>query len=141
VSIRPLQLASIIHRAVQSVVSEGLSDPRLSDVMATVTGVKVSKDLRSATVLVSIMPEKAQSRAMHALNDASRFIRRVASERVSIQRMPDLLFRLDTSIKKQAEILAALDEVERERREAGGGSETAPEPTESIPTPNDGDHP
>ena len=137
-SVRPLQLASIIHRAVQSVVSEGLADPRMADTMATITRVKVSQDLRSSTIFISILPEKAQSRAIHALNDGAGYIRRVAADRVSIQRMPDLLFRLDKSLKKQAEILAALSQVERERQETG---EPAPDSDDPIPTPTDGDNP
>lgn len=133
---RPLQLASIIHRAVQSVVSEGLSDPRLAETLATITRVKVSQDLRSSTIFVSVFPEKAQSRTIHALNDAAGYIRRTAAERVSIQRMPALLFKIDESIKKQAEVLAAISEVERERLAAG---RSEPGTTPSTPTPDNGD--
>ena len=111
---RPLQLASIIHRAVQSVLSGGLADPRL-DAMITVTRVNVSDDLRAATILVSILPESAESRAIHALGDAARFIRREAARNVSLHRMPDLSFKLDKSVKKQTQVLAALAEIERER--------------------------
>lgn len=138
---RPLQLASIIHRAVQSVLGEGLSDPRLADALVTITRVKVSQDLHSSTIFVSIMPEKAQSRAIHALNDAAGYIRRSAAERVALHRMPDLLFKLDKAIKRQAGVLAALDRVERERRASDENERDPATPAPPDTTPNDGDHP
>lgn len=137
---RPLQLASLIHRAVQSVISEGLSDPRLAETMVTITRVKVSDDLRSSTIMVSIMPEKAQSRAIHALRDAAGYIRRTASNRVSLQRMPELLFKLDATIKKQGQMMAAFEEVDRERRAATGESGDPGDSTEAISSQNDGEH-
>ncbi len=135
---RSLQLASIVHRAVQSVITDGLADPRL-DAMITVTRVKVADDLSSATIHVSILPERAESKALHALRDASRYIRREAAERVSLHRMPDLLFRIDRSTKKQSELLAAFGRVERERDAkndppAGPGDAPAPEPQDGDST-------
>ena len=133
---RSLQLASIVHRAVQSVITDGLSDPRLEDTMITVTRVKVAEDLTSATLHVSILPKKSESKAVHALTAASRFIRRQAAERVSLHKMPDLLFRVDHSLEKQADLLSAFTEVERER----DAKNTAPEPDEPAPSTN-GDTP
>jgi ribosome-binding factor A len=117
-------------------VTDGLSDPRLDDVMVTVTRVRVAEDLSSATLHVSILPKKAESKAVHALQDAARYIRREAAERVSLHKMPDLLFRVDRSMQKQAELLSAFGEVERERE----ANNTPPDPDEPPPSP-DGDTP
>ncbi len=134
---RSLQLASIIHRAVQSVVTDGLSDPRLDETMISVTKVRVAEDLSSATLHVSILPKKSESKAVHALQDAARFIRREAAERVSLHRMPALLFRVDHSMQKQTDLLSAFGEVERERE----AKNTALDPDETgAPSPN-GDTP
>lgn len=131
---KPAQLASIIHRAVQSVLAEGLADPRLEDVMVTVTDVNVAPDLRSATVLVSIMPDTAQSKAIHALKDAARFIRRQAAQRVSIHRMPDLFFKLDRGVKKQSEVLVTLSRLAQEREESEpGDTDTTEKPEDNAP--------
>lgn len=119
---RTEQLSSVIHRAVQSVLSEGLSDPRLQCTV-TITNVRVTEDKQEAIINVSIMPEKFESRAMKGLADAANFVRREAGERVAIARMPGLVFKLDRSSKRQAAVLAALADVAREREAKG---ETAP---------------
>jgi ribosome-binding factor A len=110
---RAEQMSSIIHRAVQSVLSGGLSDPRL-DAMLTVTNVRVSSDRRQATVSVSVLPEERESRVIHGLRDAARHIRREAADLIDVHRMPDLIFKLDRTIKKQAAIHDALHRVREE---------------------------
>jgi len=108
------QLGSVIHRAVQSVISGGLSDPRL-DALITVIDVKVTDDRRTAVVSVSVMPENHESRVIHGLRDAARHIRREAGEIVEIHKLPELVFKLDRSTKKQAELLDAMARVKAER--------------------------
>lgn len=124
---RTEQLSSVVHRAVQSVVSEGFADPRLSGVLITVTKVTVSSDVRTATVGVTISPERAISRAMHGLESAAAHIRHRAADAVSIKRFPDLLFKLDTSAMRQAEVLDALARVRAEREEREHTESQSPE--------------
>ncbi len=124
------QIASILHQAVQSVLQEGLADPRARG-MATVTGVKVTDDLSQAVVSISIFPEKHEDLYMHALEDAANYVRREAAERVSLHRPPKLLFRLDRSLKKQAAVYAALSEVAREHPDRPADQPSAP------PSPED----
>jgi ribosome-binding factor A len=117
------QVASTLQRAVQSVLTRGLNDPRIKGLI-TVTAVKVSPDYAQATVLVSIHPEDRTDVTMQGLTAAARHVRSAASRFMQIRRMPELTFRVDQSLKKQAEILAMLDQIERERiageRAAGG---------------------
>ncbi len=125
------QVASILHRAVQSVIAEGFSDPRLDGCLVTVTRVDVSSDLRTATVHVSIMPERAESRAVHGLRSAGRYVRRQAGERVALHQLPELNFKLDRGAKRQAEVFDALARARAEMTTDGapaadeGGSEDA----------------
>jgi ribosome-binding factor A len=114
---RTEQLSSVIHRAVQSVLSEGLADPRIQGVL-TVTGVNVTQDLQEAIIGISVLPEKHESKAIHGLQDASNYIRRQAGELVAIQRMPKLVFKLDRASKRQAAVLAALAEARAESEAA-----------------------
>lgn len=128
---RTEQMASVLRRATQSVLNDGLSDPRLEGAMVTVTRVRVTDDARTAVIHVSVLPEKKQKLAWYALRDAARFIRRHAAELVSIHRMPEFVFKLDTSLKKQA---AVLDAIARANDEADAGDTEAP-PTDD-PSPN-----
>ena len=111
---RTEQMGSVLHRATQSVLNEGLADPRLDGRMVTVTNVKVTDDGRTAVISVSVLPEEKQKLAWHALRDAARHIRRQAADRVSVHRMPEFVFKLDTSLKKQARVLDAIAKAKAE---------------------------
>jgi ribosome-binding factor A len=116
------QLGSVIHRAVQAVISGGLSDPRL-DALITVIDVKVTEDRRTAVVSVSVMPEKHESRVIHGLRDAAKHIRRQAGELIEVHKLPELVFKLDRTNKKQAELLDAMARVRAEREALGGAAD------------------
>lgn len=112
------QLASAIRRAVQTVIAEGLNDPRVSGLIS-VTEVRVSSDGQEATVMLSVLPEDRQTLVLHGVRHAAEHVRREAGDRIRIGRMPRLNFRLDTTLKKQAEVLRALHEA----RDEGGPAE------------------
>jgi ribosome-binding factor A len=116
---RPQQLAAILHEAIQARIDKGLADPRVQG-MITVTGVEVSPDLKTATVLVSVMPHTKQDLTLHGLTSAARHIRRDVGDEVTLHRVPDLTFKLDRSLEKQAGVLDAIARAaaERKRREA-----------------------
>ena len=90
--------------------------------MITVTKVEVAQDRKTASVLVSVMPEKSEKLAMHGLRDAAKHIRRNAAEKTTIHRMPLLNFKLDKGIKKQAAVLKALAEVANEHTDTTNNS-------------------
>ena len=117
------QTVSVLERAVQTVLSRGLNDPRVRGLIS-VTGIKVSDDLRNATVMVSILPEEHAGTSMHGLKSAARHIRREVGDIVSLRRVPDLSFKLDQSLKKHAAVLAAIEAARQ--RDADNGEEEEP---------------
>lgn len=119
---RTEQAASVLHRAVQTVIHRGLADPRI-DALITVTGVSVSDDLADATISVSIMPGSSESKCMHALRDAAGYIRRESAELLSLRRVPRLSFRVDRGAKRQAEVLRALADIAGEAPAEAGRAE------------------
>lgn len=122
------QIASTLHRAVQQVISKGLQDPRISG-MITVTSVELSPDLKAATVLVSILPAERERLTMYGLSDATAHIRRRAGDLLDMRQVPELTFRLDSSLKRQAEVYTAIAKAtaERERLAAEGGADAPAE--------------
>ncbi len=115
---RAEQLAGEIRRAIQEVLARGLQDPRVSG-LVTVTGVKVTGDLRDATIHVSILPEDKQDLALHGLKSAERHIRRECGELIDFAKLPAFHFKLDTSLKKQAAVIADLAKGRDETTRAG----------------------
>ncbi|GCE20232.1 ribosome-binding factor A [Dictyobacter kobayashii] len=101
-----------------------LKDPRVG--FASITRVEVSGDLRHAKVLVSVMgtPEE-QKETMKGLKNASGFLRHELASRLTLRYMPDLSFKLDTSIEEGARILGLINQVEQEDRERARAAEEA----------------
>lgn len=115
------QLASEIHRALQQVIDRGLQDPRISG-MITVTAVRLTTDGKTAQINISILPAEKQDLTMHGLRSAARHLRHQIGEQIRTRQMPELAFRLDESLKKQAQVMGAIARAaeDRQRREAQG---------------------
>lgn len=139
-SVRANQIASVIHRGVQSVISGGFADPRLEGVLITVTQVKVTSDTQLATISISVMPEQHERRVMHALKDASKHIRRETAEAVHVHRMPEFVFKIDKTLKRQAAALDAIAlaraEFEDEDSESPDTNDATTSPTHTDPDPS-----
>lgn len=74
-----------------------LKDPRLA-VLATVTEVRLSPDMKQARVYVNVAGNEAeQDAALKGLAAASGFIRHELAERLQLRRTPELLFVIDRS--------------------------------------------
>lgn len=120
------QVESLIKRAVQTVLTRGLSDPRVRGLIS-VTKVKVSPDLANATVWVSVLPEEQAKLSLRGVQHAASHIRSQVSSMVAIRKTPRLSFQLDDSLKKQAAIHAAINQaVPQSPDEHEGDSADAP---------------
>ncbi|MFU8829079.1 MAG: ribosome-binding factor A [Phycisphaerales bacterium] len=126
---RAEQMSSVIHRATQSVLNAGFGDPRLDGAMLTITDVKVTVDLRTAVISVSVLPAKAEKRSIAGLKAATKHIRRQVGDLVSVHQLPEFIFKLNKAAKRQAVVLDALAKVRSEF-----------EQPEDSPTDPDDDH-
>ncbi|MBA4119157.1 MAG: 30S ribosome-binding factor RbfA [Isosphaera sp.] len=134
---RRRQLESEIARAVQEALARGLSDPRLDGAMITVLGVDLSPEADRAVARVSVMPDKAQARALAALNHAAAHLRRKVGDALDLTTTPQLRFALDTSLKRQAAVIDALSRIADERRVPAGAQ--APGTHFAEPSAHDAD--
>ncbi len=129
------QYTAELTRAIQEVLVRGLQDPRISGLI-TVTGVKVTEDLRDATVSISVLPVEKQQLTMHGLQGAAAHIRRAVGERMDARRIPTLNFRLDSALKKEAGVLRALAQAAAERDQQAPAVPDEPGPaSDGDPTP------
>ena len=110
---RQEKLGELFTAELSDLMRTRLKDPRVG--FASITRVEVSGDLRHAKVFVSVMgtPEE-QEGTIKALKHASGFLRHEMAGRVTIRYMPELVFKLDTSIKEGARILELIRQVELE---------------------------
>ena len=115
---RPQRLGQRILEEISELLVGELKDPRIG--LATVTGVRVTPDLRQAIVGIGVLgsaEEKKQT--IEGLRAAASFIRHELAERLDIRRVPELIFQLDDS----AERAARIDELLRKSRADHGTDE------------------
>lgn len=100
----------LLKSEISEIVRHCLKDPRIGFV--TVTDVEVTKDLRHASVFVSIYGDKdSRKRTLEGLDSATRFIRAELAHRVDLRYMPQLTFRFDPSIESANRIARLLNEL------------------------------
>ena len=100
---------------IAEVVANEVKDPRLGNVMVTVTQVETTKDLHQAQVFVSVLGNDQETReVMAALRHSQAFIRHQVASRVTFRYMPDLIFKLDETGRNAANINQILHKIQRE---------------------------
>ena len=121
---RPEQLAEVIREEVSQIVGYELEDPRVAGV--TVTDVRVSENLRDASVYVTAEGSEAErAEAMKALQHAAPYVRRQLSILLNLKYTPELHFVRDTVEESAARVDELLSEIERERRDRPSPAEAA----------------
>lgn len=106
------RIAEQIREEVSQIVGYEMRDERIG--FATVTDVRLSPDLGTARVYVSILGDaEAQSTGVRALNQAAGFVRRQLAPRLRTKRTPSLVFTLDTQLEKGNRIENLLKEDEQ----------------------------
>ncbi len=108
-SIRQQKIESQVRRLVSEAIVRDLSDPRICGLLS-VTRVQVSPDLREARVYISILSDRPESTVMSGLVSARGVIQKHVADGMKIRFAPRLSFMLDESLKKQAQVLQALNE-------------------------------
>jgi len=103
-----IELSEIIEREIQ--------DPRVG--LTTVTGVKVSPDLRHARIFVTVLGDETQrKKALEGLRSAASFVRRSLSKRLHhMRRIPEVTFDYDEVVEKGIRIEELLDKIKHEEK-------------------------
>jgi ribosome-binding factor A len=101
---RQQRVAEEIQRRASQFIREELKDPRLG--FLTITGVDINSDLTHATIHVSVLGDEAeQEQTMTALRRAKGLIKRDIGDWLRIRTVPEIVFKLDTSIERGTRIL------------------------------------
>lgn len=118
---RPERLAEQIKEELSLIIGGEVEDPRLGYV--TVTGAKLTADLRTARVYVSVLgTEEEVKGSLAALKHASGFIRHQLGAVLQIRHTPELHFVYDDADMRAARIEELLSEEAAKARETDQGS-------------------
>ena len=113
---RPERVGQEIQAAIGQILSRGeLRDPRIGFI--TITGVKVSPDLRVARVFYSMIgTAKEREETQKGLDAAKGYVRREVTSAVNLRVSPEIFFTFDESVGEGDKI----DRLLREVREKEG---------------------
>jgi ribosome-binding factor A len=108
---RVVQVGAQVREEIMEIIRRDLKDPRIGFV--SITHVRMSPDLRSARVRVSVLGDEAEQRATLAgLRSATGLIRHELGRRLqNLKFTPDLRFEIDPSIEYSVHIARRLREI------------------------------
>lgn len=113
---RQEKVRELLKEEISIILQRELKDPRIGFV--TVTDVDVTPDLRQAKVFVSILgTEEERKENMAILKRSERFVRQALSKKLTMKMLPEIEFKVDTSVDKGIKILELLEQIKRDDKE------------------------
>jgi len=107
------RVSDLIKAELSDILHKEIRDPVIGPV--TVTGVKMSNDLRSARVyFVRLGSDLNAGEAEQHLQKAAGFLKRELGKRISLRYMPDLIFVYDKSFEYGSRIEKLLAEIRKD---------------------------
>ena len=122
---RSRRVSELLKRELATLINREVNDSRIRNV--SINAVKVSKDLKHATVYISSMQELeprsgSNDKAEHSknslkveklLNNAAGYLRRLLSQHADLRVTPSLRFKYDDSIQRGVEMSALIETLNR----------------------------
>ncbi len=118
---RQLRVGEEIRQALAQIFAHGETHiPALDSGSITVSEVRISPDLKNATVYVMPLAGSNKETIMAALKEHTSRVRHLLSRKVLLRHLPKLLFKLDTSYEVASRIheLLESDRVKRDTDDA-----------------------
>ncbi|MCK4988139.1 MAG: 30S ribosome-binding factor RbfA, partial [Desulfobacterales bacterium] len=97
------RVGGLIQKVLSNILKKNISDPRLK--MATITGVKVSRNLKQARIyFITSGDRQKKGAAIKGFSSAHGFIKRTLAHELDLKYMPDIKFLYDESLEYGAHI-------------------------------------
>lgn len=106
---RQLRIGEVIRRALSGILQRSeIHDPAFDGVVITIPEVRMSPDLKNATVFVVPLGGTGGEEILEAFERNRRYLRGVVAKEVNLRFAPELRFRLDQSFDEGDRIDALL---------------------------------
>jgi ribosome-binding factor A len=113
---RMLRVAELIRHAMADMLSRGdIVDPVLEHHVVTIPSVRMSPDLKLATIYVMPLGGEDVKPVLEALDRNKKFLRGEVAHRINLKFAPDIRFKIDESFENSAKIDALLRRPEVQR--------------------------
>ncbi len=109
---RSQRVAEVLRHELSQIITQELKDPLLG--MSTVTAIKLTDDLKSAKVYVSILGTKEiRERSLRVLERAKNWIRSELGHRLDLKFIPELRFFYDETLDYAENIESLLKKIHK----------------------------
>lgn len=126
---RATRVAQLIQKELAGMLVNEVKDPRIG--FATVTEVRLTDDLKSAKVFVSVYGSTEQRESsMQGLRAAAGYLRREIAQRLKLRETPQLTFELDQTLDQAQRIESLLNAVSHGETELPDDADLAPLPVQ-----------
>jgi ribosome-binding factor A len=96
---RARRVGDLIQREVAEILLTKVRDPRVGNV--TITGLRLSDDLKMARIYFSVIGDKDQVKRVHAgLDSCKGFLKKELGQRLSLRYIPQIKFEYDPSLER-----------------------------------------
>jgi ribosome-binding factor A len=107
------RVADLVKVEIADILLKRIRDPRVNRL--TVTGVKMSDDLRTAKIFfVELGEDSCSPETLEGLQKAVGFIKKELGKRLKLRYVPDIIFKQDTSFAYGSRIDKLISEIHRE---------------------------
>lgn len=121
---RVKRLSEEIKKLTSSIIRNDLKDPRIEP-MTSIIEVNVTRDLRYATIYVSVLGnENQKADTIKGLEKASGFIRREIGKKIKARYTPELIFKIDESIERGVYMYDVISKVNEDNSKSSKEEET-----------------
>ncbi len=118
-TLRAERVASLIKEEVSDIITKVLEHENVG--FWTVTGVRVSSDLRHAKIYISIYGDKVtQQNTIRKIESLKKTIRSRLGSRLRLRFIPEIEFYLDDTLEHVDRINALLKQIEQEKNDKKG---------------------
>ncbi len=115
-STRQEKMQELLREEISDILLREFKDPRLGFI--TITGTEITSDMRHAKVYVSIMgTDEQRAENMAILKRAQHFTRQAFGRRVKMKVLPDIEFKLDTSVDKGIRMLELFEQIKHDEED------------------------
>ncbi len=112
---RPERVAQMVQQLLGEIFARGMRDPRIG--LVTITGVKMSPDLREARVYWTVHGDiDVRKHTARGLENARGYLRHEVGLELKLRLTPDLHFTYDEAIDRGERIEQLIRQVHEERR-------------------------
>lgn len=109
------RISETIRQEISELIQKEVKDPRVGFI--TITGVKVTADLRFADIYFSVLgSDKSKKSTQIGLKNASGFLRKAIGQRLRMRFVPEIRFRFDRSIEYSTQIDTVLAKIKKEKK-------------------------